>query len=39
VRNSADFDQLVHTVTRIWANGIMLRLPEPARRSRRLTTY
>lgn len=27
VRNSADFDQLIHTVTRIRANGIMLRRP------------
>jgi hypothetical protein len=27
VRNSADFDQVIHTVTRIWANGIMLRRP------------
>jgi hypothetical protein len=39
VRNSSAFDHLVHAVTRIWANGILLRLPELARRSRRLTTY
>jgi hypothetical protein len=39
VRNSADFDQLVHAVTRIWANGIMLRRPGWPVRSRRLTPY